>query len=138
MLDGAYNVRCICLQIQEVRWKINDPHSNLKSRTGEDKGVAAVIKVGTVWATRGDRDAEINTVREQRTEREPRERVCRSWCRQTSLLPTIQEDRCCHSRVNGKASERKHSKYAGHSTGPSAGAWMPYSIQGERHAGYLK
>jgi hypothetical protein len=132
MLDGAYYVRCICLQIQEARWRINDLHcSNLKSRTGEDKLVAA-IKVGTVWATRGDRDAEINTVRE------PRESVCRSWCRQTSVLTTIQEDRCCHSRVNGKASEREHSKHAGHSTGPSAGAWMPYSIQGERHAGYLK
>jgi hypothetical protein len=27
-----------------------------RSRTGEDK-LVAVIKVGTVWATRGDRDA---------------------------------------------------------------------------------
>jgi hypothetical protein len=92
-----------------------------------------------VWATRGDRDAGSNIVREPRAEREPRERVvCRSWCRQTSLLPTVQEDRCCHSRVNGKTSERKHSKHAGHNTGPSAGAWMSYSIQEERHAGYLK
>jgi hypothetical protein len=137
MLNGAYYVRCICLQIQEVRWRINDLHSNLKSRTGEEKLVAA-IKVGAVWATRGDRDTEINIVLEPRTKREPRERVCRSWCRQTSLLPTIREDRCCHSRVNGKASEHEHSKHAGHSTGPSAGAWMPYYIQRERHAGYLK
>jgi hypothetical protein len=132
MMYGTYYARYICLQIQEVRWRINDLDSNLKSRTGEVK-LVATIKVGKVWATRGDRDAEINTVRE------PRERACRSWCRQTSLLPTtIQEDRCCHSRDNGKASEHEHSKHTVHSTGPSAGTWMPYSNQGERHAGYLK
>jgi hypothetical protein len=61
MLDGAYYVRCLYLQIQEVPWRINFLSFNLKSRTGEDKLVPA-IKVGTVWATRDDRDAEINSV----------------------------------------------------------------------------
>jgi hypothetical protein len=42
MLDGAYYVQCICLQIQEVRWRIKYLHSNLKSMTGEDKLVAAI------------------------------------------------------------------------------------------------
>jgi hypothetical protein len=57
-----------------------------KSRT-ERKLVAAIS--GHSGATRGDRDAEINTLcmlKRNEHEREPRERVCRSGCRQTSLL----------------------------------------------------
>jgi hypothetical protein len=65
-----------------------------KSRTGEGK--PSLQSEGIVGRPEAI-DAEINTMHASKRnehEREPRERVCRSWCRQTSLLPTIQEDRC--------------------------------------------
>jgi hypothetical protein len=107
MLYGAYYVRCLCLQIQELPWGLMISIPTSKSRTGEDKLVTA-IKVTTVWATRGDRDAAINTVQallSELNESHEKEYAEVGVDKHLCCLSTIQEDRCCHSRGNGRARE---------------------------------